>query len=123
MRVVCYCLTPKLVKTVTLKCYWYVRADKTALRILEITNTGYQEHVWRIWGSHNNGYEEFYLLSYNVTCFHAGFLIGLFFDLNTEDTCSSGRWIDFNGLGGVISQKTELFKTYEGYTVCDASYR
>jgi hypothetical protein len=52
-----------------------------------------------IWGSHNSGYEEYYLLGYNVmyfveiqqtfwrnmslkltTCFHVGVLVGLFFD-------------------------------------------
>jgi hypothetical protein len=34
-------------------------------------------------GSHSGGYEEFYVMGYNSprdTCFHAGFLLGLFFD-------------------------------------------
>jgi hypothetical protein len=34
----------------------------------------------RILGFHIGGYEEFYLLAFFVTCFHAGFLFGLFFD-------------------------------------------
>jgi hypothetical protein len=54
------------------------------------------DSLFRIWGSHSRGYEEFYLLGYNAlqsveslltfrrtllaTFFHAGFLLGLFFD-------------------------------------------
>jgi hypothetical protein len=46
----------------------------------------------RIWGSHSDCYKEFHLLGYNAmqsvecqltfqrTCFHAGFLLSLFFD-------------------------------------------
>jgi hypothetical protein len=61
--------------------------------------------ICRIWGSHSDGYEEFYLLGYNyvqsvesqptfrrnisppsllATCFHVGFLFGLVFDFEVR---------------------------------------
>jgi hypothetical protein len=38
-----------------------------------------------------------------ATCFHAGFMLVLFFDL---ENVSPKRRLTFNGLHGVISQKT-----------------
>jgi hypothetical protein len=80
---------------------------------------------------HSGGYEEFYRLGYNAmqsaesqqmfrriispssgpkltTCFHAGFLLGLFLD--PEATVPLKCRLAFNALYGVISQKIELFK-------------
>jgi hypothetical protein len=46
-----------------------------------------------------------------VTCFHAGFLLHLYFDLeNGWHVLPKRPWI-FNELHGVISQKIELFIT------------
>jgi hypothetical protein len=43
-----------------------------------------------------------------ATCFHAGLLLGLFFDTEDGGDVPSKRQFVFNGLHGAISQKTEL---------------
>jgi hypothetical protein len=61
-------------------------------------------------------HEEYYLLGYNAvqsvesqptlaTCFHDGFLIGLFFDPEDGGDVLPKCQLTFNGLHGVISQK------------------
>jgi hypothetical protein len=47
-----------------------------------------------------------------AACFHAGFLLALFFDPEDGgDMFPRKHWLTFNGLHGVISQKTVLFIT------------
>jgi hypothetical protein len=43
------------------------------------------------------------------TCFHSGFFFAYNFTLKTEATYFSETSVDFNGLLGVIFQKTDLF--------------
>jgi hypothetical protein len=43
-----------------------------------------------------------------ITCCHDCFLLGLFFSLKMEATCSSETSTDYHGLHGFISKKTEL---------------
>jgi hypothetical protein len=42
---------------------------------------------------------------------HAGFFLRLFFGLKKNTICSSGTHLNFNGLQGVIPQKTKFFIT------------
>jgi hypothetical protein len=44
-----------------------------------------------------------------ATCFHAGFLLGLFFDPEDGGDMFLQNVLTFNGLHGVIFQKIELF--------------
>jgi hypothetical protein len=46
-----------------------------------------------------------------ATCFHAGFLLGLFFDPEDGDDVPLKPRLIFNGLHGVISQKIVFFIT------------
>jgi hypothetical protein len=49
-----------------------------------------------------------------ATCFHTGYLLGLYFD--PEDGgrhVSPNRRLTFNRLHGVLAQKMELFRVYE----------
>jgi hypothetical protein len=50
-------------------------------------------------------------LSQGSACFllHAGFLLGLLFDIKEESDILPKRQLTFTGLHGIISQKTELF--------------
>jgi hypothetical protein len=56
--------------------------------------------TWRIWGSHNGGYEEYYLLEYSTTYFHAGILFSLFLDpedggnMFLQNVC----WLSLHGI-------------------------
>jgi hypothetical protein len=49
------------------------------------------------------------------SCFHAGFLLGLFFDRENGSDVPPKRRLTLSGLHGVISQKIELFRLK---TVC-----
>jgi hypothetical protein len=51
-----------------------------------------------------------------ATCFHAGLLLGLFFDPEDGDDVTPKRWLPLIGLHGVISQKTVLFKLRKVHT-------
>jgi hypothetical protein len=80
----------------------------------------------RIWGSHRSGYKEFYLLGYNTVqhiesqststklCLplaSSWFLAWLIFlTWRRRRNVPPKRWMSFNGLHDVISQKTELFR-------------
>jgi hypothetical protein len=46
-----------------------------------------------------------------ATCFHAGFLLGIFFDPEDGDDVHPKRRLTFNGLYGFISQKVVFFIT------------
>jgi hypothetical protein len=45
-----------------------------------------------------------------ATCFHAGFLLGLFFEPENGGDIPPKHRLPFNGIHGVISQKIMLFK-------------
>jgi hypothetical protein len=88
----------------------------------------------RIWGSYRGGYEEFYLLLYNVvwsfksqstfrknisplsllaTCFTLIYFLTYSSILNMELICSPETSVDFNGLCGLIFPKIEVFKSLQ----------
>jgi hypothetical protein len=46
-----------------------------------------------------------------ATCFHAGFLLGLFFDPEDGSDVPPKRRLTFSGVHGVISEKIILFKS------------
>jgi hypothetical protein len=82
--------------------------------------------LYRIWGSHSGDYEEFYIFfdkrhavgwkSTDVSEGSRAICFTLVFRLTSTinmETSFSEMSVDFNGLHGVISQKTELQKLYK----------
>jgi hypothetical protein len=59
---------------------WQSSASQEIIRLLQNSKVNYYFHKSGIWGPHTGGYEEFYLLRYNV-----------------------------NGLQGITSQEIEFF--------------